>query len=270
MNLIPVKEVILSTTDAYILKIFKNLIVTNDELGLCIYDTNLNFIKRILWQRDIGAYMVYQSFSENKLLLDCSDDGFLLYINLDDTETVEIPICHDFLKSNFLGFLYHWIDDFILFKSSIGYIRVDLKERAISWIDESIAQEHSHFYKFCIKANEFFGPRDMPGPFQFIYTTINDNTVGYYNYLHNLNYEIDNLAVIDHSIAYSNKNFAIINARQFRVISIEGIYCDIQARQYQEFFIAQFQNDGEHLVVLNSQFIDDLRIESLIKYQLTG
>jgi hypothetical protein len=269
MNLIPVKEIPLSTSDAYILKIFKNLIVTNDELGLCIYDLDFKLLKKISWPRDLGAYMIYQSFSENKLLLDCSDDGFLLYVNLDNDETVEIPMCHNFEKPRFLGFLYHWFESFIIFKSFAGYIGVDLKQRAVRLMDERDAQSYSYFYEFCQKANDFFAPRDMPGPFQFIYLVNGENKIGYYDYSNKENYVISNDAIIDHAIAYSNKNFVFINARQFRVVSVEEAVCIVLGKKHQEFLIAQFQDDGEYLIVLNFQFVAGKRIEFLTKYQIT-
>lgn len=268
MNLIQVKEFFLDTTDAYILKIFPNLIVTNDELGLCIYDLDFNFIKRIVWPGDVGVYMTYQNFSENKLLLDCLEDGVLFYIDLDNDKVVEIPMLYDPANPCFLGFLYNWVDDLIIFKSSKGYIGVDLKEKVVKSMDESVAQDHLYFYKFCKKADTFFGRRDMPGPFQFIYLVEDANKIGYYDYCSNENYVIENDVVIDHAIAYSNKVFAFVNARQFRVVGVEGDCCNVFAKKHQEFLIAQFQDGGEYLVVLNFQFIDGKRIEILTKYQV--
>ncbi len=267
MILIKENEIDLQTSNACMLNIFNQFIVTNNDFGLCLYDKDLSLIKKITWPEDVGVYMSYQHFSENKLLLDCSEDGFLLYVNLDNGQMETIPF--NFPETIYLGYLYDWNNDNVIFKSSKTYVKVDLKQKKVLFLsDEDVAKENPTFYAFCMKTKEYPSASDMPGPFQFIYVSSDKNRVGCYNFLTDETVEVKAPEVIDHAVSYIDGCFAFVNARKVRVSNQNGDISILEADSNQEFLVVQLYDKANRLIILSARYTESGIDEYLTTYRI--
>lgn len=226
MLVLELKSLQILNNDIYLLEIFDQKIILNDQyLGLQILDSNLNIEKKIFLKDNISIYHIYKNPDACSLLLYCPDDqeAILVEFATSSTQNISIEDCKIFSP------LYMWKNNTILFATyDYEYYLLDLKNQLLTSYDEKKVQnEWSLFDAFVTDALQHKGLLQV-NPIAHTYLYDNETDVVFRDYPTNTTIK-NKSSLAYHDAIFQNDTFAFISENG---IEIKDLHNNVHMIKY--------------------------------------